>query len=337
MATAAPHVTGASPIYFCDSPGQLLILDRRDIPAAARAAIRELHRLRYRYNLKILFFFVLWAASGAVVVATPALLLRVPAYFLMACAMTGLPILMHESNHGLLFRSRGLNRWLGFICGVPALVAVSAYRTVHLKHHADTGTEEDPDSIVHQSPKSLPLVLFYFLFLFVGAYLYIGHVGYTGVRMAGGRTRRNIVVEYAIIGAVFAALLAYLPSWYLLHLWLIPLLIGAQLTNVRGLAEHGLTTSSNPFTETRCVTSNRFVSMMMCNLNYHLDHHLFPGVPWYNLPKLHALLQAEYSASGASVYRSYTAFMLDFLRAARAGIVPDVRLIPVHLREDICA
>jgi fatty acid desaturase len=105
---------------------------------------------------------------------------------------------------------------------------------------------------------------------------------------------------------------------------------------VRGLAEHGLTTSDNVFTETRTVRSNRFVSFMMNNLNYHLDHHLFPGVPWYNLPKLHALLREEYVAAGSSIYPSYTAFLIDFLKVTWSGYVPDVRLIPAHLREDVC-
>ena len=64
--------------------------------------------------------------------------------------------------------------------------------------------------------------------------------------------------------------------------------------NVRSWAEHALTRPGDPLTCTRTVTSNRVVSFLMCNLNYHLEHHLFPGVPWYNLPALHALLADEY-------------------------------------------
>jgi fatty acid desaturase len=78
------------------------------------------------------------------------------------------------------------------------------------------------------------------------------------------------------------------------------------------------------------------VSFMMNNLNYHLDHHLFPGVPWYHLPKLHAILREEYLAAGSSIYPSYTAFLIDFLKVTWAGYVPNVRLIPEHLREDVC-
>jgi fatty acid desaturase len=66
---------------------------------------------------------------------------------------------MHDANHNLLFRNRRLNRWTGFICGLPALVSVTAYRTIHLPHHVNTGTAQDPDAIEHATPKAVPLVL----------------------------------------------------------------------------------------------------------------------------------------------------------------------------------
>jgi fatty acid desaturase len=333
-ATTAARTTPE--LYFCDAPGELLLLDRQHISREKRVAIRALHELDYRYNLKIPFFFALWIVAALLLLRTESLLLRLPLYFAMTCSMVGLSILMHESNHNLLFKNRWLNRWAGFVCGVPSLVAVSAYRTLHLAHHANTGTHDDPDSMEQTVPKSIPMVLFFYLFLVIGAYLYLLHLVKTSLALAEPRRRRDILLEYGLIVATFIALFRLLPFEVMLHVWLIPLLISAQLTNVRGLAEHGLTTSDNVFTETRTVRSNRFVSFMMNNLNYHLDHHLFPGVPWYNLPRLHALLTEEYRAAGSSVYPSYTGFLVDFLRVTWKGYVPNVRLVPAHLREDVC-
>jgi fatty acid desaturase len=323
-------------LYFCDSPGEVLLLSRHDISKEKRTAIRKLHTLNYWYNLKIPFFFGLWALCAWLFFQTSSLLIHLPHYFLMTCSMVGLSILMHESNHNLLFKNKHLNRWAGFICALPSLVSVSAYRTLHLAHHANTGTHKDPDNMDNSVPKSIPMVFFFYLFLLVGAYLYLIHLVITSIKLAEGKMRRQILVEYALIIATFTALFWFLSFSVMLHIWLIPLLIAAQLTNVRGLAEHGLTTGDNVFTETRTVKSNPFVSFMMNNLNYHLDHHLFPGVPWYNLPKLHAILLDEYRAAGSSVYPSYSAFLYDFIKATFAGYVPNVRLIPEHLREDVC-
>jgi fatty acid desaturase len=73
----------------------------------------------------------------------------------------------------------------------------------------------------------------------------------------------------------------------------------------------------------------------MCNINYHLEHHLFPAVPWYNLPKLHRLLEPEYRRAGASSYRSYSAFFYDSIKAGWAGNLPNGRLIPAETRHAI--
>jgi fatty acid desaturase len=323
-------------LYFCEEPGTLLLLDRKSISKEKRQAIKDLHSLNYIYNLKVPFFFALWVVCGFLFFQTESILLHIPLYFLMTCSMVGLSILMHESNHNLMFKNRTLNRWVGVICGLPSLVSASAYRTLHLAHHAHTGTHDDPDNMEESVPKSMPMVFFFYLFLFIGAYLYLIHLIITSISLANPKMRRQVITEYLIIAATFTTLFLFSPFSIMLHIWLIPLLIAAQLTNVRGLAEHSLTTHDNVFTETRTVTSNRFVSFMMNNLNYHLDHHLFPGVPWYNLPKLHDILKDEYTAAGSSIYTSYTGFLVDFFKVSFKGYIPNVRLIPEHLREDVC-
>jgi fatty acid desaturase len=325
-----------SGIYDCDTPGELYILNRNDISPDKRNAIRQLHTIDIRYNLKIIVFTVIWGVCAFCVLTTSILLVKIIGWFLIACVLSGLTIIMHDGNHSLLFKRQSLNRWIGFVCGLPGLVAVSAYRSIHLQHHRQLHTDDDPDNIETAAKKSMPLVLFYYVFFLIGTYLYLPFVAYTGFKLANKRVRINIAVEYLLIISIVFGLFILFPASTIFQVWLIPLVIAAQISNVRGLAEHGMTSGGNPFTDTRTVVSNRFVSFMMCNLNYHLEHHLFPGIPWYNLPKLHRLLQDEYKKAGSSVYRSYTQFLFDFVKRSFKGIVPNVRLIPDHLREDIC-
>ncbi|MGH8009379.1 MAG: fatty acid desaturase, partial [Candidatus Binatia bacterium] len=39
--------------------------------------------------------------------------------------------------------------------------------------------------------------------------------------------------------------------------------------------------------------------------NYHIGHHIYPAVPWYNLQKLHAALLPEIEDKAAVVGSSY--------------------------------
>ena len=325
-----------SAVYGCDHPAAPRIIGRGDLPPELRARIRALQRIQPWRNIRRLAAFLVIGGTGALLAlgyAGPAG--RVLGTVLAAAALVGLSVLMHEGCHHLLFPSRRLSRAIGFCCGVPVLISVSAYRGLHLRHHAFERSPQDPDDVERITRRPRLLVVVYYGLLVAGTYLYFPRVAIAGMSTAGARERRRIAAEYGCILGLIAA------GWWLapeamLRAWLLPMIVAAQITNVRSLAEHGLTTGGSPFTATRSVVSNRVVSFVFCNLNYHLEHHLFPAVPWYNLPALHRLLLPSYAAAGASVYGSYREFLADFVRTTRSGLIPDVRLLPAHLRDEFC-
>ena len=55
------------------------------------------------------------------------------------------------------------------------------------------------------------------------------------------------------------------------------------------------------------------------NINHHIEHHLFPGVPFYNLPKLSAaLMRDETYRANAHITRGYsTGVLRECLAAAK--------------------
>ena len=323
-------------LYFCDNPRDVATISRKDLPRETWDVIRSLQQLDTRWNWRILFFYALWAVCSTVLLSTNLWFIQLACTIVSGFCIFGVPGMMHESSHSLLSKNASVNRWLGFVSGLPGLVSISAYRSIHSYHHAHTRSADDPDSIEDSTPKSLPLVAGYFIVLFFGIYVYIVTVAINGYKKASPALRAQILTEYGLIVAIIGGTFAAFPARAVVLTWVYPLLVAAQLTNVRGLAEHGMTTGGNPFVDTRTVISNRVVAFFMCNLNYHLEHHLFPGIPCYNLPKLHKLLETTYPTVAASVYRSYTAFLGDFFHVVAKGIVPNVRLIPRHVREEFC-
>jgi fatty acid desaturase len=65
---------------------------------------------------------------------------------------------------------------------------------------------------------------------------------------------------------------------------------------------------------TRTVISNPVNSFFWNNINWHIGHHVYPTVPWYNLQELHRVLEPQIQACGALVDKSYVGVYIDALR-----------------------
>ena len=79
-------------------------------------------------------------------------------------------------------------------------------------------------------------------------------------------------------------MLVGLPSLY--GRWL---LVFFGTTQHAGLAEDVLDHRLN----TRTVLMNPVFRFLYLNMNYHLEHHMFPAVPYRNLPSLHDMVRHD--------------------------------------------
>ncbi len=302
------------------------------ISPGKKAAIRELHRLRPAWNLVVLAFPALWAAGALVMVREPPWPVRVACYAAIGVAIHSLAILMHEGIHGNLFRNRVLDRWASVLMGAPSFFSGTAYRVPHVLHHRFNRTAQDPDEFTNLTKRRGLLSAAFYAWGVIGMPVYLVHVPVNALRRGTPRERADVILEYGLLAALYggAVLLAVrmdaLPV--LLDCWIIPAAFAAIFGNVRGWAEHTMTAAGNPLTQSRTVTSNRVVSFFMCNLNYHLEHHLFPAMPWYNLPRLHVLLADDYRRAGSFVYRSYLHFLWDAVRVGVHGRAPEAAGVP---------
>jgi fatty acid desaturase len=71
--------------------------------------------------------------------------------------------------------------------------------------------------------------------------------------------------------------------------------IGNGLANLLASAQHcgKLKDTADLRMSTRTVLLNPVLSFLYWNMNYHIEHHMYPGVPCYNLPKLRALVEDD--------------------------------------------
>ena len=50
---------------------------------------------------------------------------------------------------------------------------------------------------------------------------------------------------------------------------------------------------------------NPFSRFIYLNMNYHIEHHMFPLVPYYNLPKLHEVIKDDLPTPNKSIRSAY--------------------------------
>jgi fatty acid desaturase len=85
---------------------------------------------------------------------------------------------------------------------------------------------------------------------------------------------------------------------------------------IRSLAEHACTErTTDPYKNTRTTLAGPVARATVApiRVNYHLEHHLLVAVPFYRLPRLHALLRERGAVPSAPSY----ADVLRVVSAAR--------------------
>ena len=286
--------------------------------------LQSVHNVEHgRHYSRLAVFLVLYllAAAGAWwchQVWRPgalAWLAAAPFYVLAAASLHGISLFAHEAVHGTLSANRQWNWILGAACAIPVLQNCSAYRVLHLRHHKHLGEEGDPDHYANYTRWTWMIFCMNWLRLIAGYPIYIVMIPILGYKHGTPRDRVLILCEvFATLALAVIVWLSPLPASLLVHGWLIPMILINTLVNIRGMSQHTLLTeTSDEIRGTRTILASPLVRFFMCNENYHLEHHLYPGVPWYHLSEVHAALRDELASKGAPYIPSYSSFVRQFV------------------------
>ena len=246
------------------------------------------------------------------------------AVIIIGSRQLGLAILMHEGAHGGLARDEKLNLWLAqWFCAYPVFAETRAYRRYHLKHHAHTQQDDDPDLVLSApfpiTPKSYRRKFLRDI---------TGQTGYQQRKAqflnALGRPEWPLVQRVkhfwtklgpqCVANAILFSGLAIAGVWWAYPLlWILPFLTWQMvITRVRNIAEHAVVPDSNdPLRNTRTTRANFLERLFIAPyyVNYHLEHHLLYYVPCYNLPRVHEILSTGPHAARMEVQPGYAAVL----------------------------
>jgi fatty acid desaturase len=211
----------------------------------------------------------------------------------------------HEAGHGTAFKTRWMNDLVYQLACFQVLRRPTVWRWSHARHHTDTlVTGRDPE-IAAPRPVSIASLVLSLVALKSGpielwralrnAFGYLSDEEKTFIpEMSWPKVAleaRAWLAVYALVAAacVFAhsllpLMLIGLPSLY--GAWLY---VFFGLTQHAGLPENVLDHRRN----SRTVLMNPVFRFLYSNMNYHVEHHMFPMVPYHALPRLHEAIKAD--------------------------------------------
>ena len=229
----------------------------------------------------------------------------------------------HESGHGTAFKTRWMDEGLYQLASFMIMRDPTTWRWSHTRHHTDTlVVGRDPEIAVMRPARLVRLLAnliglvdvpmaFWLMFVHASGRLTGDEADYVpeSERHKVYRTARIDLAIYAVTVALAIGFRTWLPVVLIGG----PRLYGACLfyfygfTQHAGLGENVLDHRLN----TRTVKMCRLNRFLYWNMNYHVEHHMFPMVPYYRLPELHE----EISRDCAPVYPSLWAAYKEIIPA----------------------
>ncbi len=280
-----------------------LAMGTAQLPGREVLARETLRILNTRSNRQVLLHFAghlaAIAVTGIIVyMAHVHWALLIPAMVLHGFAIATLFVPMHECVHRTPFRSKWLNRGVGWITGFGAFINSDYYYRYHHWHHRFTQAPANDPELATPKPRT---VAEYVLRISGVPYPYwygklrdmltvsLGRVSHLPFIPAHGR--RTVIWSMRIQAALYLLIIlssVLLNTHVLLIYWLLPLLLGQPLLRSITIAEHThCSEDANGLTNTRTTLTSWPVRFFMWNMPYHAEHHLYPSIPFHALPRAH--------------------------------------------------
>mgnify|MGYP001812388170 CR=1 FL=1 len=211
----------------------------------------------------------------------------------------------HEAGHGTAFRTPWMNTAVYHVACFMLFRNPVIWRWSHARHHTDTIiVGRDPEIVTMRPP-----VIFKVLLLFFGYHQFEGFLSMFRYAVSGLNEAEETFVPETERGkaqAVARVWLAIVAAVVLFAVWLqsiLPLLLvgvgpsvfGSWHFVLTGLLQHtGMADNViDHRLNSRTVYMNPISRFIYLNMNYHVEHHMFPMVPYHALPKLHEKIRHD--------------------------------------------
>ena len=247
-------------------------------------------------------------------------------------------VAVHELVHKTPFRRQWLNDLFMDVFSFLTWTDPISFRVSHVKHHQATVHHDHDGEVILPQKFDLDAVKFWFWLLVpfpnpVGIWAMLkrwfqyatGNLGH-GIYAGGGEWMQKILPEeneelrrrhrnwarVVLIGhLVLASIFIATGQWILILLVTFPF-YSSCLSMLCGVPQHfGMMPDVPDFRLCcRTFTCNRFIGFLYWNMQYHVEHHMFPAVPFYNLPALRKAIEHDLPPAPHGLWATWREIML---------------------------
>ena len=273
--------------------------------AVPHDVLKELHRKSPgRHVLVAARQFAILIAASAAAWRFPQPWIWIPAAIVSGWTIFNFTVLLHEAVHHAIFNGpnpRG-DRAFGLLYAVPSGISALQFTRWHLTHHAELGDPEADPKRHYLSPK-INKPWFKLLYFTPALFPIYFRAARRETATYPAEIRRRIAWERRATilfhVAVMAALWAIGGPAVLGRVYLAPVFLVFPIAfALNRLGQHYAIDPTDPAKWGSILKPSRFWDFWYLSSAYHLEHHYFPGVPFYNLRRLHFALRPFFDEIG---------------------------------------
>ena len=302
--------------YYSQHAGAL----RAELGAAiSREEMRALHRKQPLRHLAIAARqFAIFGIATWALIRFDNPLVWIPLAFIQGFTVFNFTILLHEVVHHTIFERRHarLERLLGFLYAIPSGISASQFTRWHLDHHAELGSDEDDPKRHHLSPK---VNARWYKLLYCTPALF--PIYFRAARRESSTypepLQRAIARERQLSLAFHLSALALIGYGFGFYAAarasIIPVFFIFPIAfTLNRLGQHYDIDPTDPAKWGTLMRGHWFWDFAFLNSNYHLEHHYFPGVPFYRLAQVQRALVPFYTKKNMR-WRTYGELVYGWL------------------------
>ena len=256
----------------------------------------------------------------------------------------------HEYGHRSVFKTRILNEYFYYVSSFLAFFEPISWRWSHANHHSKTRHQDLDLEIADPRPTNLWILFFTEFFGYYRVKAEMIKIIKHSFRVFDSSKDPNKVLIYNLVpekeinkmvwsSRVFLIIIMLtillslvLQSFLPILLIVTPQIYGGPILWILAFTQHaGLKLDSFDHRETtRTIILGPILgTFLYSNMQYHIEHHACPQIPFYNLPKFHNIIKDQLPRSNKGLIDAYTEIIPAIIKQSKDPKYEILKTIPV--------